>query len=1311
MTDNPIEIIKKIPYYRHVDGQMLEKMFPATSATIPDWGKWKDNIPSYCEKEKVFLDMAQREQGMTFAQSVKKLGPRLNKKWVSFVETNMETIENLLETNKHYLIIPRMEFWEIILNNIHPDETVLYFFLRLATEYHIDNDWETTTLCFRDLLTGKILLGKEEKMCFVKGSLVWTNHGMIPIEDIQEGDRVATHNGRFSKVLKKWANEKGDRPLFHVYTENGKAATATEDHPFLVFSMEYRKIVWKKVSDLTRDDYLMRSSLVERKSCADSPYFRDYPSFHQFLHTHPRTAGAHVSMVHNKKSILGEGNGNNYTDLFSSADTRKKIWEWVMETNQHLFIKGWMDIFQSKTYFNEREEANLVAMVLNLFQYDMIVVESSCQWCMRPRRKVRCFRKNAAILVGDKKFIRFSHRKKERTHHSLVYTLHVENDHSFTVNGYVVKNCMGLTPDTMIMKENEIVPISVLKKGSVILDKDLRPVSVKNVYKTPYNGVIISSYAPHTLLYTKSQEKCPAFRIKDPLQPNLSYYYNPDVDKIMETRLNFVLKYLTGWDVKEITQGWLQWPISHSDQLLLQPIKSFFHAFQYKNHQHEISFQKDVLEDFIDQCIHNLLFISTDKLKHFFCYLERETNNSCPSRLTHKQALRCNHTKSILRTMCPLNKYDYMGEIYDIELEEGNSFCTTQTIVQKNVKKEITSWEQQENIPYIYTPDTFFQKINMFNGECDNGRQASDIWDDILHSQIQTGQPSLICIDRNKDECVSGDTRILTRNGVIPISSKKDEIVSVWNGTHFIDVYITRTGDEKRFIKVHFSNGMCLTCTPYHKFFLAKEQKKINASDIKYGDRLASFYLPSISSMDVIPSSIIMTLEWIAKRCVYTEKYVFIFDRDMESLRDILLDLQYCGLKSDISYNSYRNEYELRMDKARWNLINHRHFNKNTTYIEGDWVDDLQVVKIEESQTYQGSYCFHEPFSGTAIFEGVATGQCENIPDTHHAHGRIDLSSFLATNPLKKNLSKHRVIVYTTHNCPFFPLLQKEYDILEWKNIALCQEEWDTKRHLHALSSVPAIFLDNTYVGDFVDFWNHYLCPVFDFDHCRSTVRHLCEILDHSAENVPNRPILLDIYGMMDVLVRMRLSLDEAKSRQLQILMFQTIYHSSLSTSNEMSIQKGPCVNSKKIITLLDPNQRNDPLLWQNIMSHGLRNRIYLRTLQDEDEKPILCRFYECMKHDFDNETLEHVFKTNSVQDIDIPSYLKKIYRNEYELPQRERLWSMIKRKAYHIMDDTFHLYIGGQINKEALSELEQQAWSAGFHTIQIHKKKELIHP
>lgn len=69
--------------------------------------------------------------------------------------------------------------------------------------------------------------------CFVAGTLVNTkDKGMIPIENVQVGDEVLTHKGRYRKVLTRMYDKKAEMCKLHVW--NDVNITCTDNHPFYI---------------------------------------------------------------------------------------------------------------------------------------------------------------------------------------------------------------------------------------------------------------------------------------------------------------------------------------------------------------------------------------------------------------------------------------------------------------------------------------------------------------------------------------------------------------------------------------------------------------------------------------------------------------------------------------------------------------------------------------------------------------------------------------------------------------------------------------------------------------------------------------------------------------------------------------------------------------------------------------------------------------------------------------------------------------------------------------------------------------------
>lgn len=146
--------------------------------------------------------------------------------------------------------------------------------------------------------------------------------------------------------------------------------------------------------------------------------------------------------------------------------------------------------------------------------------------------------------------------------------------------------------------------------------------------------------------------------------------------------------------------------------------------------------------------------------------------------------------------------------------------------------------------------------------------KARDIWKRIYRSHYETGLPYVKFKDavnrksnqknlgtiKSSNLCVSGDTMILTDKGQIEIQTLQDQEVKVWNGEEFSDTIVRKTGENKNLLKIKFSNGVELQCTPEHKFYLNNCQK--SAKELLIGDKLQEFRLPNNEIKNISVSSI-----------------------------------------------------------------------------------------------------------------------------------------------------------------------------------------------------------------------------------------------------------------------------------------------------------------------------------------------------------------------------------------------------------------------------------------------------------------------
>lgn len=144
--------------------------------------------------------------------------------------------------------------------------------------------------------------------------------------------------------------------------------------------------------------------------------------------------------------------------------------------------------------------------------------------------------------------------------------------------------------------------------------------------------------------------------------------------------------------------------------------------------------------------------------------------------------------------------------------------------------------------------------------------KAGDLWNKIVKNAHTSAEPGflnweLIEIENNigyieklvtTNPCVTGDTLILTDNGYNSIESLVDTEVNIWNGFEWSKVTPKITGFNQKILKIKFSDGRELKCTPYHKFHLAEGYtgnfKIVEACELKLNDKLIKHEFPLLDN-------------------------------------------------------------------------------------------------------------------------------------------------------------------------------------------------------------------------------------------------------------------------------------------------------------------------------------------------------------------------------------------------------------------------------------------------------------------------------
>jgi ribonucleoside-diphosphate reductase alpha chain len=164
--------------------------------------------------------------------------------------------------------------------------------------------------------------------------------------------------------------------------------------------------------------------------------------------------------------------------------------------------------------------------------------------------------------------------------------------------------------------------------------------------------------------------------------------------------------------------------------------------------------------------------------------------------------------------------------------------------------------------------ETLYQKYED-EGKFRKKVKAQQIWMAILKSQIETGTPYICYKDaankksnqknlgtiKSSNLCVAPETRILTKEGYQEIRSLENKEIDVWNGVEWSKTTVQKTNDKAELMRITFSDGATLECTPYHKFYIqiGYNKNKVTikqTNELEVGDKLVKWTPPEAFSYE-----------------------------------------------------------------------------------------------------------------------------------------------------------------------------------------------------------------------------------------------------------------------------------------------------------------------------------------------------------------------------------------------------------------------------------------------------------------------------
>ena len=282
--------------------------------------------------------------------------------------------------------------------------------------------------------------------------------------------------------------------------------------------------------------------------------------------------------------------------------------------------------------------------------------------------------------------------------------------------------------------------------------------------------------------------------------------------------------------------------------------------------------------------------------------------------------------------------------------------------------------------------------------------------------------------------------------------------------------------------------------------------------------------------------------------------------------------------------------------------------------------------------------------------------------------------------------------------------------------------------------------------------YNENGSPYFCYDKLlrisKILTNNLNKIIDHNfyptektqRSNFNHRPIGIGVQGLADVFALMEVGFDSDEAKQLNKLIFETIYYGSMLQSNEIAKVDGsystfegsPLSEGKFQFDLwnVQPSSRyNWDLLRSDIIKHGVRNSLCVALMPTASTSQILGN-NECfepftsniyMRRTLAGEfmlTNKHLIKKlcklnlwngklkneiirnkGSIQNIDeIPDKIKSIFKIVWEIEPRVLIDMAKDRGAYVCQSQSMNLWIEDP-NYKNLTKTHFYAWKQGLKT------------
>ena len=340
----------------------------------------------------------------------------------------------------------------------------------------------------------------------------------------------------------------------------------------------------------------------------------------------------------------------------------------------------------------------------------------------------------------------------------------------------------------------------------------------------------------------------------------------------------------------------------------------------------------------------------------------------------------------------------------------------------------------------------------------------------------------------------------------------------------------------------------------------------------------------------------------------------------------------------------------------------------------------------------------------------------------------IALSKFVKDT---KSPFTDEITIYTKNDCKWCDLLKAllKRKSIEFKQININVDDFDEFKKTHNVETLPILYHGDKLIGGYSATLN-LLRNTFDYELLHKVTKVVTNNLNNVIDinfyptdktkrsNMRHRPIGIGVQGLADALAMMDIPFHSDDAKNINKLVFETMYHAALEMSMEIAKEKEPYSTfqgspaSQGILQFdmwnVTPSDRYDwNLLKNNIKTHGIRNSLLLAPMPTASTSQILGN-NECFEpftsniyvrrtiagefvcinkfllkelielglwtDNIKNQIIKH---SGSVQDVvGIPKALKEKYKIVWEIPMKHILEMAADRGAFICQSQSTNLWM-----------------------------------